>query len=342
MPNRQGQPPKSSKSAAPATAVARRVGGRPLLKDTTTTTSLRGTPLPNRATTSCGRLRRGEPPFTTRKKLPARSHRPINFQRNSPQSSATLTDYGCPYFTPHSPSAPNRPAAADSASRSFVALRRRRLPPCHPAESHPHHQGVSKRSVRAPLPPSPSAAPRRKALAVRKPLTVLHRSKLYGIWNRLSSPASHAADSAFRCSSVAQATEDCGTLRHPLFSFTARHCHSSPTSSFARSRTECPLGPWEDGTFRRSPPAASDCVLRVGTLLVNINLRGEYFLVSSSTAGCNRRPCRTTPGRCAVCSGAAPCAGLGAPRVRLGWCFASRESAPASRCRRCRRRCARR
>ena len=33
IPNRNGQPPKSSKSAAPAGAVARRVGGLPVLKD---------------------------------------------------------------------------------------------------------------------------------------------------------------------------------------------------------------------------------------------------------------------------------------------------------------------
>ena len=33
IPNRNGQSPKSSKSAAPAVAVARRVGGLPVLKD---------------------------------------------------------------------------------------------------------------------------------------------------------------------------------------------------------------------------------------------------------------------------------------------------------------------
>jgi hypothetical protein len=61
IPNRHGQPPKSSKSAAPATAVARRVGGL-LPSGTTSRVHYFATRLlPYRATTftgSCGRLRR--------------------------------------------------------------------------------------------------------------------------------------------------------------------------------------------------------------------------------------------------------------------------------------------
>jgi hypothetical protein len=77
IPNRHGQSPKSSKSAAPATAVARRVGALPVPKGHTGSTCSLSARLPYRVTASCGRLRRSrETPlaqcWSKEKKLPER------------------------------------------------------------------------------------------------------------------------------------------------------------------------------------------------------------------------------------------------------------------------------
>jgi hypothetical protein len=77
IPDRNGHAPKSSKSAAPAKAVARRVGALPP-KGHPHDFAARytGSPLPCRATTSCGRLRRMPHHFTPSGKSSQRDHRP--------------------------------------------------------------------------------------------------------------------------------------------------------------------------------------------------------------------------------------------------------------------------
>lgn len=100
IPDRNGHAPKSSKSAAPAKAVARRVGAQ-LPKGHLHDFAARytGSPLPCRATTSCGRLRRLPHHFTPSGKSSQRDHRPLQAGTTAKLRTPVVLTTRAPLFT---------------------------------------------------------------------------------------------------------------------------------------------------------------------------------------------------------------------------------------------------
>ena len=152
IPNRNGQPPKSSKSAAPAIAVARRVGALlPAGHFYDFAARHTGSPLPSRATTTYGRLRRL--PDTTPYREQARGATsgqcwPGRLQKL--QTSEVLTSRAQLQIRPAADSATHPPSSAfhtDTAvpaTNQKVSLTAQRWPPVRacplrpPPDRRPH------------------------------------------------------------------------------------------------------------------------------------------------------------------------------------------------------------
>jgi hypothetical protein len=144
IPNRNGQPPKSSKSAAPAIAVARRVGA--LLPEGhfyDFAARHTGSPLPSRATTSCGRLRRL--PDTTpyrENALGATSGQCWPGRLQKLQTSEVLTTRAPLQI---------RPRSRLRTPPSFVGIPPGDCCTCHQPESQPHRPTLASCSGPAPF-----------------------------------------------------------------------------------------------------------------------------------------------------------------------------------------------